>query len=131
MNTLRLAAVAALALSFAAPSEAATIHNDNGGYVFQHAMRFARASKPIRIMGSCKSACTLALSYPSTCVGPRASLTFHAPFGAGKHNARIKQWLLGRYPATIRSWIRAQGGLTSRAITLRGAELHKRVRSCS
>jgi len=129
MRIAALAAVAALALS--SPSAAITVHNDNGGYVFQYAKRFQHAKKPIRIMGSCKSACTLALAYSSTCVGPNASLTFHAPFGAGKHNGRIGQWLMGRYPAAIRSWIRSRGGLTSRAITLRGAELRRLVRQCS
>lgn len=131
MNTLRLAAVAAFCLSLTTPSHAITINRDNGGYVFEYAKRYAKARKPIRIMGPCMSACTLALAYPSTCVGPNASLTFHAAAGAGKHNARVTHWLMGRYPAAIRSWIRSKGGLTTRAITLRGSELRARVKRCT
>ena len=120
--------MAVLALSL--PANGLDIYNDNGGRVFSYAIRFEYAPKPIRILGRCMSACTLALAYPSTCVGPRASLVFHAPYGAGAHNGVAKKWMMGRYPAPIRAWIAAHGGLTSRPITLRGAALRKIVRSC-
>lgn len=130
MATLRSAAGIALALSLVPQALALEIQTDNGGRVFEYALRFQHVSKPIRIMGACRSACTLALAYPSTCVGPRASLTFHAPYGAGRHNGRVARWVMGRYPASIRAWIRAQGGLTSKLITLSGPALRARVRSC-
>jgi hypothetical protein len=129
MKHAAFAAMAVLALSFT-PANGLNIHNDNGGLVLKYALRFEYAPKPIRILGRCMSACTLALAYPSTCVGPRASLVFHAPYGAGKHNAAAKRWVMGRYPARVRSWIKAQGGLTSKPITLRGSALRNIVRSC-
>lgn len=127
MRIAALAAVAALALS--TPTHALDIYHNNGGLVFNMA-RQLHHTKRIRIMGTCASACTAALNNPRTCVGPNARLIFHAPYGAGRHNARIKQWLMGLYPASVRSWIRSQGGLTARPITLSGAELSKRVRRC-
>ena len=124
--TLRLAALAVL-LSFATPAAAALdVYNDSGGYVIAYAAKYARASKPIRVFGNCASACTLALKYPSTCVGPRAAFRFHAAT-----HPRATQWMIAQYPASIRSWIRAHGGLTKRLITLSGPELRARVRSCS
>ena len=130
MNTLHLAAVAA-ALSLATPAAAITINYDMGGNVASYIMKFSSARKPIRIMGHCASACTIALRYPSTCVGPRARLTFHSVSGAGRYTANFNRMLMSAYPPAVKSWIRARGGLTSRMITLSGAELRKRVRSCT
>lgn len=124
MKPLHLVAVTALALSLTTPARAIT---DNGGKVWTYAQRAKNAS---RINYTCKSACTLALSNPRTCVGPDAVFVFHAVSNAGRHNRRLTQWLIDRYPTAIRSWIRSRGGLTSRAITLRGAEMLKRVRRC-
>lgn len=129
MRKIAFAAMAALALSL--PAHGLDIHNDNGGRVFSYALRFEYAPKPIRILGRCMSACTLALAYPSTCVGPRASLVFHAPYGAGAHNGDAKKWMMARYPAGVRTWIKAQGGLTAKPITLKGHALRKIVRSCT
>ena len=127
---MRLLLLCGLLIGMAAPSHALIIRNDNGGHVYSYAIRYAHAQKPIRIMGSCKSACTLALHYRSTCVGSDASLWFHAVRGAGKHNRRLTQWVYGLYPPAVRTWIRSHGGLTSRPIILRGAELRRIVKSC-
>jgi hypothetical protein len=124
------AAFAAHVFLYAPSAQALTIHNDNGGYVLEYVIRFHRAAKPIRIMGACKSACTLALTHASTCVGPRASLWFHAPSVFGRPNNRVKRWLMAQYPARIRTWINSHGGLSSRLITLSGPALRARVRSC-
>lgn len=113
-------------------AEAITILNpDRGGYVFEYAQKYHRASRPIRIMGLCASACTLALTYRDTCVGPNAVLKFHSVFNAGNHRARLNQWVMGRYPPAIRSWVQSRGGLTSKPITLSGSELRRRVRRCA
>jgi len=124
MKLFALAAVAALLLS--SPAAALDIRHDRGGIALNHAVKFARASKPIRVFGTCMSACTLALKYLSTCAGPNASFHFHAAT-----HPRITQWMMAQYKPAIRSWIRGRGGLTSRMITLRGAELRRLVRSCS
>ncbi len=123
MNTLRLAAVAACLL-LATPAHA---YIDHGGKVWSYALR---TKSPAHINYTCMSACTLRLANPRTCVGPRAVFVFHAPFNAGRHNARIGRWMMGLYPPPIRSWIRSRGGLTSRPIVLRGAALRARVRAC-
>jgi hypothetical protein len=116
---------AGLALSGAAEALA-----DNGGYVLQYAVKYARAEKPIRLPRVCKSACTLALKYESTCAPEGAELWFHAVSGAGEHNARMTRWVFNYYKPSVRSWIRANGGLTSRFIVLRGAALRRVVRVC-
>ena len=124
MTRCVLAVVAALLLS--SPAAALDIYSDNGGMALEYAVKFARASKPIRVFGNCASSCTLALKYPSTCAGPRAAFRFHAAT-----HPRITRWLMAQYPASIRAWIRARGGLTSRLITLSGPELRARIRKCT
>ncbi len=122
----RCALALALALSLSSPAAALDIYNDNGGMAIEYAVRFERASKPIRVFGTCSSSCTLALKYPSTCAGPRAAFRFHAAT-----HPRLTRWLMAQYPARIRNWIKSKGGLTSRLITLSGPALRSRVRSCT
>lgn len=122
--------VVATASDAASPAVALDIHNDRGGYLFEYVIRFERAAKPIRILGTCASACTLALRYSSTCVGRGAVLRFHAVYGAGPHNARLTRWLMAQYPVAIQQWISSQGGLTGRLIDLRGEALRRRIREC-
>lgn len=129
MRTAAFAAAAACALSFANLSHALDITNDMGGNPVTYAQRFRSASKPIRILGTCGSACTIALGF-GACVGPNAQLWFHAVTGMGSANAIGNRWVMGFYPAGVRSWIRAQGGLTSRKLVLKGVELRRRVKSC-
>lgn len=123
---LSLPVIAALSL----PALSFDVHDDLGGRLLEYARKYERAERPIRLFGHCASACTLALYYPSTCVGPRAVLSFHAVRGAGRHNRLLTQWMYLRYPPAIRSWIDEQGGLTEKLITLKGAELRQRVRGC-
>jgi hypothetical protein len=130
MRPVKLAIAVAVAAAAVAPTLALTVRDDSGGLVLQKAIEFDRAPKPIRVMGSCRSACTLVLAYPSTCAGPGAEFVFHAPFGAGKFDERIRRWMMGRYRAPVRAWIRSRGGLTSRPVTLRGEELRRLVRAC-
>ena len=106
-------------------ANALDIYNDNGGMAIAYAVKFERASKPIRVFGNCASACTLALKYPSTCAGPRASFAFHAAT-----HPRITRWMMGQYPKAIRAWIQRHGGLTGRMIVLRGREMEKIVGRC-
>lgn len=115
----------ALLLLCAPPAAALEIHADNGGTVLLYVMRFEAADKPIRIMGPCRSACTLALAYPGTCVGPDASLTFHAA-----STPVLTRWMERAYPPPVRAWIRSRGGLTRKLITLKGAELRRIVKEC-
>ncbi len=104
------------------------------GAVGQYLSLFAlirQSGERVVIDGPCYSACTLLLStVPNEriCVTPRAVLGFHA--------ARAVDWegrvysapeatrvVTAAYPAGVRAWIRRHGGLTGRAIYLRGREL--------
>ena len=58
------------------------IVNDSGGNVLQMMQRrneLARSGETIRIRGYCRSACTMLITLPNACLGPRARIGFHAP----------------------------------------------------
>ncbi|MBK4216230.1 hypothetical protein JJJ17_09865 [Paracoccus caeni] len=56
--------------------------NNGGGNVLemvQYRDRLARSGKTVRIRGYCRSACSILTSLPNACLGPGASIGFHAP----------------------------------------------------
>lgn len=108
-----------------------TIYNDNGGSVLKHAIHFQLAKKPICVTGTCESACTLVLKFPSTCAGPSAAFVFHAPTGTGPRAIVIRNWMMQRYRPAIRKWVKQNGGLSRKPIKLEGAELRSIVRACT
>ncbi len=108
---------------FSGSAVALDVYNDSGGMVAKYDGKFAGHN--VRVFGRCASACTLALRDRGTCAGPNASFVFHA-----STSPRMTRWLMNQYPPTVRAWINRKGGLTSRLITLEGAELHRIVRSC-
>ena len=87
------------------------------------------------IDGYCGSACTLKLSYPNTCVTPRAKFMFHHGYipmlGWELHSAEGSAYMMRHYPPRIRAWISAQGGLTHKKLWLdyRGAR-RLGIRAC-
>src|ERR1700692_990423 len=93
--------------------------------------RVRDSGERVVIDGPCLSACTLVLSMvPSSriCVTRRAVLGFHAARSIdrrGRMYAEPEASELGMeaYPASVQSWIRRRGGLTSRLLLLRGREL--------
>jgi len=121
--------VMAAAMLVSPAARALDIYSDMGGNPVAYAQKFRSASKPIRILGICGSACTMALRY-GACVGPNAQLWFHAVHGAGASNGIATRWVMGFYPPAVQGWIRARGGLTSAKLVLSGRELHARVQSC-
>jgi hypothetical protein len=69
-------------------------------------------------------------------VTSRATLGFHAAydFGGNGHtitNREATMELYSMYPAPVRRWIAARGGLAPQMIFLRGQELHAMYRPCS
>lgn len=59
-----------------------TIDNDSGGNVLETIQRrnaLQRSGRQVRIRGYCRSACTIYLSLPNACLGPKARVGFHAP----------------------------------------------------
>ncbi|SNT68664.1 hypothetical protein SAMN05444959_101223 [Paracoccus seriniphilus] len=92
-NCLRplLSVIAMLVLTLAASAANAEIRahgpyidiiNDKGGNVMAMAQRrgqLARSGKQVRIRGYCRSACTMLVTLPNACIGPKARIGFHAP----------------------------------------------------
>src|SRR5215831_5015530 len=83
------------------------------------------------IDGPCLSACTLVLSIvprERICVTSRAVLGFHAAREVDQRGRvyparEATRVVAASYPPAIREWIRRHGGLTSKAIYLRGRAL--------
>ena len=91
-----------------------------------------QSGERVVIDGPCLSACTLVLStIPRSriCVTRRAVLGFHAPqwfYPRTGYTARAPEAtraVTASYPPGVRAWIKKRGGLTQKAIYLRGREL--------
>lgn len=58
------------------------ILNDRGGNVMEaikHRNQLARSGRPVEVRGYCRSACTIYITLPNACLGPGATVGFHAP----------------------------------------------------
>jgi hypothetical protein len=88
--------------------------------------------------GLCASACTLVLgtvAHNKICVTSRATLGFHAAYDFGIDgrtiaNPEATMMLYSMYPAPVRQWIAARGGLAPQMLFLRGQELQAMYRPC-
>jgi hypothetical protein len=97
---------------FATPAAAVDIKNCFGGspvkYGFQYRNQ-AATGEMARVVGHAQSSCTMFFGYFSKdkiCVGPGAKLGFHQGVTVG-----VTGMMLATYPAEIRAWIDARGGL--------------------
>jgi hypothetical protein len=119
--------VAVLTLTALAPATVAsaswhpnvyTVSHDTGGYVIDYAIKMRkmeRSGRAIRFSGRCDSACTLFLALPEkkACVSKGAAFGFHLPSGSSAGDNRIAaNFMLKTYPAWVRNWLDANGGLT-------------------
>lgn len=112
------------------------IQYDPGGIVGEFEDRLSEyyaAGVKVRILGDCISACTLVTQLPrdNVCVGPDASLQFHAPFD--DQGVRRKEWtraMRAGYPADVGRWIDKHGGLGLYLIKLKGAALRRLFHIC-
>ncbi|MBS8228169.1 hypothetical protein [Vannielia litorea] len=89
------------------------IKNDSGGFINQYARKIAAHTGPVRIIGTCQSACTMWLA--KACVTPKARLMFHAPRHALKGNrVRVQDHVAGvaliarHYPPRLERWYRRE-----------------------
>lgn len=126
----------ALTLSLILPAAAdVRILASGGGAVGDYLNFFARVKQSgerVVIDGPCLSACTLVLSTiprQRICVTSRAVLGFHAPYlvdqhGRTFHNAKVTRTINAAYPASVRTWIKRNGGLSQKVILLKGRELN-------
>lgn len=112
----------------------AVIRHDPGGAVYEYALKTAKllaSGERLEFRGLCASACTQFLSLKNICVGKRARFEFHAAYGAGaRGNAYATKYIFNSYPGWVRSWIKAQGGLSSRVLVMRGSYARKFVAPC-
>lgn len=64
------------------PANTIDIWDDSGGNVLQMLERrkqLQASGKEVRIRGYCRSACTMLITMPNACLGPKARIGFHAP----------------------------------------------------
>lgn len=107
------------------PQNVHTVRHDSGGYVIDYAIkmrRMERSGQPIRFSGRCDSACTLYLALPKSqaCVSKGAAFGFHLPSGSSSRGDRIAaNFMLNIYPAWVRKWLDANGGLTTQLKVMR------------
>ncbi|MGO3932649.1 hypothetical protein NP284_30590 [Rhodopseudomonas pseudopalustris] len=120
------------------------ITRDHGGYVEEYKAKYERIrqnGERVIIDGICNSACTLVLGIvPNNriCVTPRASLGFHQAyydkaytFGIRVTSVEGTSDLMAYYPATVKEWIRRNGGLTPEMKKIKnGTDLWKIVDPC-
>ena len=140
MRALLLAFAFLLAAS--APSFATVrILASPGGQIGQYLALFAmidRAGEKVVIDGPCFSACTLVLSVlpkERICVTNKAILGFHAawlPDGRGRPITATEatRLMYATYPSPVQRWIARKGGLSRKALLLRGKELAAMYRRC-
>jgi hypothetical protein len=129
----RLLLIASLLLLWLVPAGAETIDvsDNHGGRVADYDTRWAALAArgvSVRIVGPCRSACTVLLGHiprSRICVTSRASFGFHL--------ARLEaatRTLWNAYPGDIRAWINQRGGLSNVFIWLRAPHTYRFFRKC-
>ncbi|MFT4014926.1 MAG: hypothetical protein QM682_16365 [Paracoccus sp. (in: a-proteobacteria)] len=86
---LRLAGLILCLTILAAPGAQAqgrgkpvVILNNKGGNVMEavnYRNELQRSGHPVEVRGYCRSACTIYITLPNACLGPKATVGFHAP----------------------------------------------------
>ena len=115
-----------------------TIRSDGGGNIAAYAALIDDLGViEVRIVGVCKSACTMFLGAKNVCVSPDASLAFHGPDGKDESIAYLLQLvdqIADHYPPTLARTFREDWGLYQDLTWLTGAELlamEPGLRSCA
>jgi hypothetical protein len=125
----------------AAASATMRISDDVGGRIGTYVDQYSQvrnSGEQVVIDGVCLSACTLVLGLVPRnriCVTRRAMLGFHAawmpgPLGKPVLSTSGTQALWDIYPAHVRRWINARGGLSAKMVFLRGRELLSMYPEC-
>jgi hypothetical protein len=135
-----LAAVLLLA-GISASHAVVRIADDRGGRIGTYVDKYQglrSSGETVIIDGLCASACTIVLGavpHDRICVTSAANLGFHAAWDFGANgravtNTEATQMLYSMYPAPIKRWIAARGGLTPKMIFLRGKALQAIYKPC-
>jgi hypothetical protein len=136
-----LLAVAFLCLGMASSQAVVRIADDRGGRIGTYVDKYQdlrSSTETVVIDGLCASACTIVLGAvppERICVTSRANLGFHAAWDFGANgkaitNTEATRMLYSMYPAPIRRWIAARGGLTPRMLFLHGRALSSLYKPC-
>jgi hypothetical protein len=83
------------------------IYEDGGGLVTKYqqmAWQYRLENRKVKILGSCRSACVMALSVPNVCVGPNAVVKAHQAYEAdtGVSRPDITAVMMSSLPTKIR-----------------------------
>lgn len=83
------------------------IYEDGGGLVKKYqamALQYRMEGRKVKILGSCRSACVLALSVPDVCVGPNAVVKAHQAYEADTGVARpdVTAQMMDNLPYRVR-----------------------------
>jgi len=145
----RLSALICLMILFfpACAQGTVQINGDRGGRIGDYVEKYKGlrfSDENVVIDGPCLSACTIvlgAVAQNKICITPRAILGFHAAWNQGYARTggqpimvtdpEATKLLYAIYPAPIKRWISARGGLTPRMIFLRGKELQAFYKLCT
>ncbi len=107
------------------------VYNNPGGLIAQfynQEMQLEAQGQGVEVYGRCASACTVVLHNPHVCVAPSGSFMFHRAFiardpehgdftrAAPSQEGTAAMWSM--YPANVRAWINAHGGLTDHPLTM-------------
>jgi hypothetical protein len=117
------------------------IGEDRGGRIGTYVDKYQdlrNSGEAVIIDGLCASACTIvlgAVAHDKICVTSHATLGFHAAWDFGANgravtNNEATQMLYSMYPAQVRHWISARGGLTPHMLFLRGKQLMSMYKPC-
>ena len=111
------------------------IADDNGGHLRDYIERYRTqvgAGATFRIDGWCLSACNLVLAWADgVCVTERAALGFHQVRDkSGQPVQSVSDLLMSVYPASVREYILAHGGLPWGTMWVSGPALRSLVKPC-
>ena len=112
------------------------IAEDSGGEIIQYLLKqaqFRESQTRLQFTGRCDSACTLYLGLPQgqLCVTQDAYFRFHLPIADDQQTVRdAERILLKKYPAWVKSWIKANHGLTTDLLTMDYAYASRFLKNC-
>ena len=132
---------ALVALSATSASATMRISEDRGGQIGQYLQAFASvrsSGEKVVVDGNCLSACTLVLGLvprERICATHRARFGFHAAWMPDRDGRPVTsplgtQALWSIYPASVKRWINAHGGLSRKMIYMQGSQLNGIVATC-
>ncbi len=113
------------------------IAEDSGGEIIQYLLKqaqFRENQTRLQFTGRCDSACTLYLGLPQgqLCVTQDAYFRFHLPIADDEQTVRdAERILLMKYPAWVKSWIKANHGLTTDLLTMDYAYASRFLKNCA